>query len=190
MTLANKFTILRFVLTMVFFGLLGYGNVVALRLALAVFVLSGITDVADGWAARRFSQQSEFGRVADPLTDKILICGALAFFAAGYPAHGAANWSISPWAAVLVTGRELVVSGLRGYAKDKGYPFGSTVFGKTKMAFQFAAISIAILFLAEFRQNTYVRWLADTAIWVAVAATLATGFVYLYRAQCIMRRAE
>ncbi|MBW8856205.1 MAG: CDP-alcohol phosphatidyltransferase family protein [Bradyrhizobium sp.] len=76
--------------------------------ALAVFIAAGVTDVLDGYYARMWDQQSAFGRMLDPIADKLLVASCLLMLAADNSIHG---WTL--WAAIVILCREILVSGLR-----------------------------------------------------------------------------
>src|SRR5207245_9524656 len=78
--------------------------------ALAVFIAAGVTDFLDGYYARIWDQQSAFGRMLDPIADKLLVASCLLMLAADGIIHG---WSL--WAAIVILCREILVSGLRAY---------------------------------------------------------------------------
>ena len=78
--------------------------------ALAVFIAAGVTDYLDGYYARIWDQQSAFGRMLDPIADKLLVASCLLMLAADNSIHG---WTL--WAAIVILCREILVSGLREY---------------------------------------------------------------------------
>ena len=77
--------------------------------ALAVFIAAAVTDFFDGYFARIWGQQSTFGRMLDPIADKLLVASCLLMLAADGIIHG---WTL--WAAIVILCREILVSGLRG----------------------------------------------------------------------------
>src|SRR5262245_7297079 len=80
--------------------------------ALVVFLVAALTDWLDGWWARRFNQGSALGRALDPLTDKVLVCGAFIFLIPGVEA------GLTPWMVTIVVARELLVTGIRGMVES------------------------------------------------------------------------
>src|SRR5947209_1471662 len=93
-------------------AILGYG--LWLRwVAFAIFVVAGITDVLDGYVARMWAQQSTFGRMLDPIADKLLVSSCLLMLAADGTIRG---WAL--WAAIVILCREILVSGLREYLAE------------------------------------------------------------------------
>ena len=81
--------------------------------ALAIFIAAGITDILDGYFARSLGQQSSFGRMLDPIADKLLVASCLLMLAADETIKG---WSL--WAAIVILCREILVSGLREYLAE------------------------------------------------------------------------
>jgi len=104
--------------------------------ALAVFLTAAVTDLLDGYLARRWSQVTTVGTLLDPIADKLLIMAALVSLV----------WvhRVPAWMAILIVGREFAVSGLRQIAAASGYTIRASELGKTKMTAQVAAISLVI----------------------------------------------
>lgn len=145
--------------------------------ALALFVVAGITDAADGWLARRWNAISVFGRVVDPLADKVLILGAFIMLAdlPGSP--------IEPWMAVVVLTRELLVTGLRGALEGKGIDFSAGPTGKIKMVLQWLLLVAVLADFASDRTEEFNAWQPLVwATWATVAFTAYSGWPYVRRA--------
>jgi len=111
---------------------------------LLVFAAAAFTDWADGWWARRYGPLTAVGRNLDPLTDKVLLCGA---FISLIPVAGA---YVPPWVATAVVSRELLVTGLRGVVEATGRTFGADWFGKLKMVLQ-CAVVVGVLLIQTLR---------------------------------------
>src|SRR5580698_8144246 len=107
---------------------------------LIVFSAACVTDWLDGWWARRYGPLTLVGRNLDPLADKILVCGAFIYLIQVRSA------GIMPWMVVIVVGRELAVTGIRGMVEATGKKFGADWFGKLKMVLQ-CAVLIGVLFI-------------------------------------------
>jgi CDP-diacylglycerol--glycerol-3-phosphate 3-phosphatidyltransferase len=163
-----------------------------LDLALVTFLLAGVTDVLDGYFARRFSATSALGRISDPFIDKVLVCGAFAYFAGAsfvvYDGQHAVNISgVATWMAVVIFAREILVTGIRGYSERQGKAFATTVFGKSKMALQSASIAWILFFVAHGRDwGAWARVLTDVLVWTTVAVTVLTAFVYVNRTRRLL----
>lgn len=104
--------------------------------ALAVFLAAAVTDLLDGYLARRWRQVTTVGTLLDPIADKLLISAALVSLV---DIH-----RVPAWIVILIIGREFAVSGLRSIAAASGYTIMASELGKTKMAAQVAAISLVI----------------------------------------------
>jgi cardiolipin synthase len=107
--------------------------------ALAIFIAAGITDILDGYLARSLGQQSSFGRMLDPIADKLLVACCLLMLAADDTIKG---WSL--WAAVVILCREILVSGLREYLAELRVPVPVTRLAKWKTTMQLVAIGFRL----------------------------------------------
>ena len=141
--------------------------------AVAVFVAASVTDWLDGWLARRLDVVSAFGRLIDPIADKLLVAGVLfALVADGRLAgvHGAA--------AILIVGRELLVSGLREYLAAVGAG-GLAVTGpaKWKTAAQMAGLT-ALLAVPLAPGGGVLLAIGLVGLWLATVLTVWTGWLY------------
>ncbi|RME79311.1 MAG: CDP-diacylglycerol--glycerol-3-phosphate 3-phosphatidyltransferase [Planctomycetota bacterium] len=150
----------------------------------AIFCLAALSDFLDGYLARKWNMTSDFGRVADPLMDKIIICGSFVFLLS-YPA-----FPIQPWMVVVIIGREFLVNGLRGYAESKGIPFGANIWGKAKMTCQSLTIGWSLLYLAHLKNFQGTRELSLILIYLTVLITIYSGLVYILQARHLFRKKE
>ena len=138
MNLPNKLTVLRFLIAIVYFIILSFydkaeaATAWLMRPALLLFIIAALTDFFDGYLARRYQTVTKFGRISDPLIDKIIICGSFIFFTG----WNNLNYFLPPWIVVVIVAREFMVSGLRGLMESHGIPFASTIWGKQKMLCQ------------------------------------------------------
>jgi CDP-diacylglycerol--glycerol-3-phosphate 3-phosphatidyltransferase len=200
LNIPNQLTILRLVLSVVFFvllGLLGHGTFagsgqgLVLNLSAALFVLAVATDFLDGFLARRWGLVSTFGRIADPFVDKIVICG-------GFIMLIGVSRLIEPWFAVVIVFREFLVSGLRSFLESRGTAFGAALSGKLKMVVQSITIPVVIVYEANFAATARTsppEPLADSLRLVTMAflaltlvLTLASCVGYVQRAVRLLRR--
>jgi CDP-diacylglycerol--glycerol-3-phosphate 3-phosphatidyltransferase len=187
MNLPNKLTLSRLVLTVVFlFALLlefpGHTTV-----ALALFVAASITDFYDGMIARRDNLITNFGILMDPLADKILTCSAFIAFVE--------LDRVPAWMAVVIVARELAITGLRLLAVSKNAVLAADGWGKQKTIWQIIAI-ISILVVMSYpswpvvgeavfgwtiAERPWSVWFGQLALWVTVALTAISGWLYLWR---------
>src|ERR1700691_4250043 len=128
-------------------------------LASVLFVLASITDGLDGYLARRRGQITTMGMLLDPLADKIMVTSALIALVAYNPQV------VKVWIAVVIIGREFLISGLRSIASSEGFTITASELGKLKTVVQIVSVTSAIL---AHRWNEWhvglivfpVRWLA------------------------------
>ncbi|MGD1092076.1 MAG: CDP-diacylglycerol--glycerol-3-phosphate 3-phosphatidyltransferase [Bryobacteraceae bacterium] len=104
--------------------------------AVAIFLIAAVTDLLDGYLARRWGQVTTVGMLLDPIADKLLISAALISLV---DIH-----RVQAWMVILIIGREFAVSGLRSIAATSGYTISASELGKSKMAAQVTAISLVI----------------------------------------------
>ncbi len=182
----NILTFGRGVLTVVFLTMLLYWPSVKenqsryIDIAFAIFVIAGLTDIVDGPIARRLNVASKFGRMADPLFDKALVCGAFICFAIlGEPGLFGLNkvqlavvqWSV---AAVLIL-REVYVTALRHFAESRGVNFAANIHGKIKMFLQSFAIGTVLIKIAYFQTAAWADWFTIVVYAIMIASTVISG---------------
>jgi cardiolipin synthase len=179
----NTLTILRILLVPVFAVAFVMPGDAARITAFAVFCVAGLSDFLDGFAARKLNANSDFGRMLDPIADKILVAVALMMLVAEGSVHQfnlttglASLLKLIP--ALVILSREILVSGLREFLAGASVSVPVTFMAKIKTAVQLVAIGAMILGpIAE-------RWvpgslaLSYTALWVAAALTVWTGYAY------------
>jgi CDP-diacylglycerol--glycerol-3-phosphate 3-phosphatidyltransferase len=181
----NILTLGRFVLTVVFLVMLLYSPQVQdksffLDIAFTLFVIAGLTDIIDGKIARSLNVASKFGRMMDPLADKVLVCGSFICFAIlkepklfsfSPTALAVIQWSV---AGVLIL-RELYVTVLRHVAEAKGINFAATASGKLKMFLQSFAIGTVIIKMAHVQTAAWGYWFTTVTYLLMIAATVISG---------------
>jgi CDP-diacylglycerol--glycerol-3-phosphate 3-phosphatidyltransferase len=175
----NILTISRIPLTVVLCIFIEYRVWLA---ALVTFIVASLTDAIDGWWARRFNQMSAFGRVFDPLTDKILIGSAFIFLI------GVDGSAMEAWMVAVVIGRELLITGVRGYVESLGKKFGADWFGKLKTILQCSWL-LAVLVFLTIREMSWAEpllKLVETVhyglLHAMIAATVLSGMQYCAKA--------
>ncbi len=181
----NILTFGRLVLTIVFLVMILYSphvtnKAVFLDVAFVLFVVAGLTDIVDGIAARRFNVTSKFGRMLDPLVDKVLVCGAFIFFAIiGEPklfGLGPVTLAIIQWSvAGILIAREAYVTILRHIAEARGVNFAATISGKVKMFLQSFTIGMVIIKMAHAQTVTWGYWFTTVTFAIMLAATVISG---------------
>ena len=156
-------------------------------IALIVFVIAAGTDWVDGWYARKYDQVTQLGRILDPFCDKILICGTYILLAVEMASVASLPWYsvIAGWMAVVVVGRELLVTVIRSLIEGSGGDFSAKMAGKLKMWFQCIAVGAALLALALKKQapeEDLPMWLSGVLIifiWASITSTLYSGWLYV-----------
>ncbi len=188
--LPNRITLLRLGMAVVFFAVLSFyaaGNLGTrwiLPAAFWIYLAAAISDVIDGWLARAWNQVTAFGRVFDPVVDKVLVCGAFVFLAGpGFidPATRVSESGVAPWMVVLILFRELLVSAIRALAEAQGTAFAANWVGKLKMFVQSATVCVVLGVLAWHRET--LGWLRVASIWITVLVSAWSIYAYLLRAR-------
>jgi cardiolipin synthase len=148
---------------------------VSLRwVALAIFIIAGVTDILDGYVARMWSQQSSLGRMLDPIADKLLVSSCLLMLAADGTIRG---WSL--WAAIIILCREILVSGLREYLAELRVSVPVTQLAKYKTTMQLVAIGFLIAGEAGDEIWSYTTLTGLILLWISAMFTLYTGWDYM-----------
>jgi len=137
----NLLSIARIVLVPLFIYFLFLKTMNGWFCALAVFGIASLTDLLDGWSARKLNQESEFGKFIDPLADKFLVVSALSALIALDP-----NLEIFDfWMIIIIAGRDVLITFMRSLAIKKGRALITSRFSKIKTAFQMGSIVIIIM---------------------------------------------
>ncbi len=184
MNLPNKLTLLRIILIPVFMVLLLNFNL--MWVAGIVFVIASLTDMADGKIARKYNLITDFGKFADPLADKLLVCGALIALCSmgklGSPALGA-------WATFIIIAREFMVTGIRLVVAAEGKVIAAGSSGKIKTTIQMITI-IYILFsdivVAIGLPATVSDVISNLLVVASVILTLYSGGEYLIQNKSLL----
>ena len=179
----NLLTMSRLVLAAVMMAFLSLAFPFARTLALLVFIGAAFTDYLDGYLARTRYGITAFGQLMDPLTDKVLVCAA---FVSLVEMH-----RVPAWIAVVIIGREFLVTGLRLLAAHRGQVVSAGRWGKHKTVWQIAAIVILLLgiavrqdYLVQVRPSVVARFdllfnrLAYFISLVVAGVTLVSGWLY------------
>jgi CDP-diacylglycerol--glycerol-3-phosphate 3-phosphatidyltransferase len=195
----NRITALRFLGATALFTLLALqGDVqpesvperrATFQLAFWLFLATSLSDVLDGWLARRSNLVSAFGRIADPFVDKVLVMGLMVFLVV-------LPWSrafFPAWIVVAILAREFLVTAIRGYVEKLGREFPADWFGKVKMLLQCVAIGIVMGLQAFAWPDAFVRLLEPAAhlcVWATLVTTLGSGLSYVAKTARILREAR
>ncbi|MBD15442.1 MAG: CDP-diacylglycerol--glycerol-3-phosphate 3-phosphatidyltransferase [Planctomycetaceae bacterium] len=197
MNVPNQVTISRIFLSIVLFVFLSLGWYLT---SMVLFVLTAITDWVDGYWARKYEQITQLGRVLDPFADKLFICGTFVFLAAVPDlANGITPSGITAWMAVVIIGRELLVTALRTFVEQEGGDFSAKWVGKWKMVLQCLAAGWSIVHLSYVNdaQNAWQTappsWMSQGlvyVVWGALLLTLYSGWVYIQASLVAFRQSK
>lgn len=185
MNLPNKLSLLRIILTFIFMFFLLSQGLAAKYAAFIVFALAALTDFYDGRIARKMNIVTDFGKLIDPIADKILVLAAFLAFV---------EMKIIPaWTVVLIIARELVITSLRLLAISKKTYLAAAIGGKHKTVSQIVVIFVILIFLIvkETAVRFFVFWNSSIEYWarwgifilmlITVTLTLASGITYLWK---------
>jgi CDP-diacylglycerol--glycerol-3-phosphate 3-phosphatidyltransferase len=183
MNWANRITLSRLALTVLFVVSLNSSWQYARTTALVIFLIAGLTDFIDGEIARRYGIITNFGKLMDPLVDKIMLAAA---FISLVPLK-----AVPAWAATTVVARDFLITGLRLMASAKGRILPAERLGKQKTSWQVITVLFFLgLFSASelrFANEESVWWLrawnqaGPILVWITVALTLYSGLAYAWR---------
>jgi CDP-diacylglycerol--glycerol-3-phosphate 3-phosphatidyltransferase len=180
MNLANRLTVLRVVLASAVFGALMADDPRWHGLALAMFAAAIVTDWLDGWLARRMKTVSHFGKVADPIADKILVLGTLLALI-----HHR-ELDVPMWAVFVILMRELLIGGMRLLAVSHGKSIAAERTGKIKTAVQCVAVMLMVAIVVLRDHHLAPSWLPRAAapltmLCAAVALSSLWSYYRQYR---------
>lgn len=159
--------------------------------AMAIFIVAAVSDIVDGYLARRWQVVSAFGRVMDPLVDKMLVLGGFIYLASplfeAIPAHRTIGSGIAPWMVVVILLRELLVTGLRSYIESRGTAFPADWSGKIKMFVQSFCVGCCVFVATRVEPPAWMVFLRDGSTWATVFLTVLSSMTYIHRALGIPR---
>lgn len=168
MNLPNKLTTLRMLLVPVFIivYLLGYEIP-----SLIIFAIASFTDFLDGYLARKYNLISNYGKIMDPLADKLLVTAALVCMVQ--------TGIVPAWMVIVILAREFAITGLRAVAASEGTVIAAAWSGKIKTVTQM--IAIIFLLLDNWPFSLFNMPFANIMLWVAVIMTIYSGLEYMIK---------
>lgn len=182
MNIPNVLTVLRIVLTLVFIYLFTQDGLQSRILALIILTLASLTDFFDGYLARKYDLISQFGKIMDPIADKFLVLSAFFIF---MQLHLIATWMF-----IAIFTREILVTGLRLVAVQRGNALAAERAGKLKTVLQIVAIYLIMIFTIWVQINTdgqAAQSLAHQALsginafmFIVVLVTIWSGISFIY----------
>jgi len=191
MNLPNRLTIGRFFLTVLFVFCLSSTFPFSRTIGLVLFIVAGITDYMDGEIARRCSLVTDFGKLMDPVVDKIMIAAAFVCLVA--------LRAVPAWVAITIISREFLITGLRMLAASKGKILPAESMGKHKTVWQILTVLffLGMLALGEIHHFGAAKWWEFTLryggmlfIACALGFTLYSGFGYLWKNRALIQTGQ
>ena len=178
----NQLTSLRILLAIIMFCFLSFDYYLT---SMVLFIIAAGTDWVDGYYARKYGMVTKLGRILDPFADKIVICGAFIYLVA-VPDMLSTPWGLRAWMVVVIIGRELLVTAIRGFIEQQGSDFSAKWSGKWKMVVQCVAVGAGMFYLSYANpvENAaaWSKYLMIVATWAAVAITVYSGVEYIFAA--------
>lgn len=169
MNLPNKLTMARIIMVPIFMVVMLKEYYIA---ALVIFALASITDFFDGYLARKYDLVSSFGKIMDPLADKLLVFSALTCFIQ--------LDVVSVWAPIIIIAREFFVTSMRVVAVSKGKVIAASWWGKVKTNVQLFALLGSMLLLGLGNPMFYELSIAGILIWISAIFTVASWIAYIF----------
>jgi len=170
MNLPNKLTLVRIIMVPFFIAafILGYYPV-----SLVLFCAASITDYFDGKIARERNLVTNFGKIMDPLADKILVYSALCLFIEAD--------LIKAWMLILILAREFIIAGMRTVAASEGRVLAAGMSGKIKTVLQMFAVIAYLLALSVPSVEKTIMLIANIIFWAALIMTVYSGCEYVLK---------
>lgn len=187
MNLPNQLTLLRFILTFVFVAAMSFEFPHSRSVAAIVFIIAAITDFLDGYLARKHNLVTNFGKLMDPLADKVLMCAGFIMLMAD-PAV-----PLPAWMVIVILTREFLVTGLRLVASAEGHVLAAESLGKHKTIWQIVMVIYFLVSLASGEPAfSWMAWLfawkptspaiaGVILIWIALLLTVISGLSYAWK---------
>jgi CDP-diacylglycerol--glycerol-3-phosphate 3-phosphatidyltransferase len=192
MNLPNVLTIFRIFLTGGLIYCLTVASALGVEIALGLFLLAGATDYLDGHIARKYHKVTNFGKIMDPIADKLLILSAFFVFMR--------MQVIAGWMFYTIASREIIVTLSRFYAMHKGKVIEAERLGKAKTVSQMATIVFILVCLVAASKDqlplegsglpSLARGLITVAMMLVVALTVISGVAYLWHNRTVLRTDE
>lgn len=167
MNLPNKLTVLRMIAVPFFIAMYMMGWALP---AVILFILASLTDMLDGQIARKHNLVTNFGKIMDPLADKILVYSAFCMMVE--------DGTVPGWMMIVILAREFVVSGMRTVAASEGIVVAAGMSGKIKTVLQMIAVPL-LLMLNAFPDFTLLYYAAYGFLWASLIMTVVSGVEYI-----------
>ncbi|WP_312649170.1 CDP-diacylglycerol--glycerol-3-phosphate 3-phosphatidyltransferase [Aminipila sp.] len=172
MNLPNKLTIGRIIAVPFFVAsyMMGYNLI-----AFLIFIVASLTDMLDGKIARKYNLVTNFGKIMDPLADKILVYSAFCLMVG--------NGLVPAWMLIVILAREFAIGGMRTVAASEGIVIAAGMSGKIKTVLQMIAVPLLLLVNVETFAPvlTYITMLANGFLWASLIMTIYSGIEYILK---------
>ncbi len=165
MNLPNKLTMARIIAVPIFVVLYMMKMYIP---ACIVFILASLTDMLDGKIARKYNLVTNFGKIMDPLADKILVYAAFCMMVE--------DGTIPAWMLIIILFREFAVSGLRTVAASEGTVIAAGMTGKIKTVLQMFAVPVLLL-----QMDGIVGTIGQVLLWASLVMTVVSGTEYIWK---------
>ena len=153
--------------------------------ALIIFILASLTDMLDGKIARKYNLVTNFGKIMDPLADKILVYSAFCLMVG--------DGLIPAWVLIIILAREFLIAGMRTVAASEGIVIAADMSGKIKTVLQMVAVPLLILYRAVetidgFQYTQYVYYAAIGFLYASLFMTVYSGIEYITKNKTVFRQ--
>ena len=165
MNLPNKLTLAR-IIAVPFFIAAYYLN--WYLVAFIIFILASFTDMLDGKIARKYNLVTNFGKIMDPLADKVLVYAAFCLMILD---------PVPAWMLIIILAREFLVAGVRTVAASEGIVIAAAMSGKIKTVLQM--IAVCMLLIAPVIDQNWFTILGKVVLWAALVMTVVSGYQYV-----------
>ena len=182
MNLPNKLTMARIIAVPFFIALYMTGYYLP---ALILFILASFTDMLDGQIARKNNLVTNFGKIMDPLADKILVYSAFCLMTG--------DGLIPAWVLIIILAREFLIAGMRTVAASEGIVIAADMSGKIKTVLQMVAVPLLILYraveaMSSFAYTDYVYYAATGFLYASLFMTVYSGIEYITKNKQVFRQ--
>lgn len=169
MNIPNILTLLRIIMIPIFYVVFFSDITNSSLFAALIFIVASLTDWFDGFLARKWSLVTNFGKIMDPLADKLLVMTALVCLLTSF--------RIPAWAVIVILAREMAITGLRIIAASKGVVVAADMLGKFKTVFQMVAIILLLL-------NNFI---GIYMLYIAIFFTILSGIDYIIKMNRVIK---
>ena len=169
MNIPNMLTLLRIIMIPIFYIVFFSDITNSSLFAVLIFIIASLTDWFDGFLARKWKVVTNFGKIMDPLADKLLVMTALVCLLSSF--------RIPAWAVIIILSREMAITGLRIIAASEGVVIAADKLGKFKTAFQMFAIILLLL-------NNFI---GVYILYVAILFTVLSGIDYIIKMNRVIK---